>query len=197
MIRQNCLLHALLLCGALAACMRGDGAAADSGAVTPPPDSSVAAIPPDDGTFTVNDSGAGPLRIGMTFAEAAVALGGAVPDTARLERACAHVPLDGVPRGALLMWVEGRIARIDVDSTSITTAQGARVGDSGERIRSLYAGRIVEKPHKYDERGRYLVVPSQSSGSDSLALVFETDGAQVTRYRVGRQPEVEWVEGCS
>ena len=28
-------------------------------------------------------------------------------------------------------------------------------------------------------------------------LVFETDGERVTRYRAGRLPEVEWVEGCA
>jgi hypothetical protein len=27
--------------------------------------------------------------------------------------------------------------------------------------------------------------------------VFETDGQRVTNYRVGRKPEVQWVEGCS
>ena len=197
MMRRSSLTHVLLLCIAAAACTRADRAGAESGAVTPPPDSPVATTPPGGDSFAVHDSGAGPLRIGMTFAAAAAALEGTVPDTARLERACSYVALDGVPPGVLLMWVDGRIARIDVDSSSVPTAQGARVGDSAERVRSQYAGRVVEKPHKYDERGRYLVVPSQSSGPDSLALVFETDGAKVTRYRVGRQPEVEWVEGCS
>jgi hypothetical protein len=30
----------------------------------------------------------------------------------------------------------------------------------------------------------------------ALRLVFETEGARVTRFRVGRRPAVEYVEGC-
>lgn len=179
-------------------CARADSAAADSAVAVTRADDTPAGAPVDSGgAFAVHAAGAGPLRVGMTFAEAATALKGAVPDTNGLERACSYVPLDGLPPGLLVMWVEGRIARIDVDSISIATAEGARLGDDEARIRTLYAGRVTEKPHKYDDRGRYLVVPAPATGRDSLALVFETDGAKVTRYRVGRQPQVEWVEGCS
>lgn len=191
------IVRALLIGIALTACTRGDRATSDSSAAPPDADTAPIAPPPVAGAFVVHDSGAGPLRIGMTFVEAAAAMASALPDTARLERACSYVSLDGLPPGVLLMWVDGRIARIDVDSASIATALGARVGDSGDRIRTLYSGRLTEQPHKYVEGGRYLVVRPQAPTRDSLALVFETDGARVTRYRVGRQPEVEWVEGCS
>ena len=59
---------------------------------------------------------------------------------------------------------------------------------------ALYGGRVKSEPHKYVRGGHYLVVPSPAD-SDAQ-LVFETDGKRVTSYRVGRLPEVRWVEGC-
>ena len=32
---------------------------------------------------------------------------------------------------------------------------------------------------------------------DGVAIIFETDGAEVTSFRAGRLPPVRWVEGCS
>jgi len=133
----------------------------------------------------------------MTFAEAATALHVSLPDTSKIDRACSYVKLGSVPDGIILMWVEGRLARLDVTKPTISTELGARVGDSDTRIRRLYDGRFTEKPHKYVTEGKYIVVSAPMAGDGSLRLVFETDGAKVTRYRVGREPEVEWIEGCS
>ncbi|HZF68866.1 MAG TPA: hypothetical protein VEZ47_12565, partial [Gemmatirosa sp.] len=88
----------------------------------------------------------------------------------------------------------GRIARVDVDTLPVATSVGARVGDDEARIDSLYAGRVTVRPHKY-EAGRYLVVTPDRADT-TLAIVFETSGGRVTRYRAGRRPMVEYVEGC-
>ena len=89
---------------------------------------------------------------------------------------------------------EGRIARVEIDSAGIATAAGARVGDTEERIRSLYPGRVTVTPHKYED-GHYLTV--NAADDSSFAIVFETSKGRVTRYRAGRRPAVELVEGCS
>ena len=58
----------------------------------------------------------------------------------------------------------------------------------------LYRGRVKTEPHKYVQGGHYLIV---TSPTDTMhQIVFETDGKRVTTYRVGRTPEVRWVEGC-
>jgi hypothetical protein len=90
------------------------------------------------------------------------------------------------------MVIEGRIARIDVDSATIATTAGARVGDSEQHIRELYGERLITSPHKYVE-GHYLTVTPRDTAH---RILFETDGQRVTRYRAGRVPEVEWVERC-
>jgi hypothetical protein len=144
-------------------------------------------------TWTVTEMGWGPVRAGMSVADARAALGGKLSEPAN--RQCDYVkPLDGPP-GVQLMVVGDQIARVDVIDTTVATAAGARVSDDEARIGALYPGRVRSGPHKYVE-GHYLVV-RRGTGADSVyRLVFETDGKRVTRFRGGRLPEVEWVEGC-
>ena len=87
----------------------------------------------------------------------------------------------------------GRVARVDVDSAGTATDAGARVGDAEADVQRAYGGRAVVTPHKY-ETGHYLTVTD--AADSAFALVFETRGGTVTRYRAGRRPQVEYVEGC-
>ncbi|MBC8145708.1 MAG: hypothetical protein H7X80_08980 [bacterium] len=149
----------------------------------------------------VRPSGWGPIHFGMTIDD----LHRVRPDlddstvSAIPGGQCYHlrVPPDtssaGIPTDLLLMINEGRVARIEVRDSITETVEGARVGDSEARIRSLYAGRLRVEPHEYVD-GHYLIV---MQGDNKHRIVFETDGKRVTRYRAGRHPEVEWVEGCS
>jgi hypothetical protein len=144
--------------------------------------------------WTLTETGWGPIRAGMSVADARAALGAAVPEPNNRE--CDHVRPPAGPAGVLLMVVDGQVARVEVTDTTVATAAGARVGDPEARVRALYPGRVQTTPHKYVD-GHYLVV-RRGPGADSLyALVFETDGRRVTRFRGGRFPEVGWVEGCS
>jgi hypothetical protein len=144
---------------------------------------------------TVTERGLGPLRAGMTLAEARRALGDAlVVPKGTDTTGCAYVRWLGAPRATRVMIDEGRIARIEIDSTNVATAAGARVGDSEERIQQLYPGRVKVTPHKYVE-GHYLTV--NAADDSSFAIVFETEKGQVTRYRAGRKPAVGFVEGCA
>ncbi len=102
----------------------------------------------------------------------------------------------GIPEGVSVMVVKGKIARIDVDTGSVTTEDGAKIGDSEDRIKSIYGEEVRVEPHKYNEGWHYLTVMGDSA-SAGKALVFETDGKRVTMFRGGRLPEVKWVEGCS
>ena len=88
------------------------------------------------------------------------------------------------------------MARVDVTKPGVRTREGAQVGDPEAAVLKLYEGRVAVTPHKYSgPQGHYLTV---TTPGDSLhRIVFETDGATVQNYRVGRLPEVEWVEGCS
>ena len=164
-------------------------AASDSNAA---PGTTPTTTPATDSTVT--EHGLGALRVGMTFAEAKQALAGALAMPLETSTGCDYATWHGGPRGVHVMVDEGRIARVEIDSVGIATAAGARVGDTEERIRSLYPGRVTVTPHKYED-GHYLTV--NAADDSSFAIVFETSKGRVTRYRAGRRPAVELVEGCS
>lgn len=146
----------------------------------------------------VTPRGIGALRAGMTFAEADAALGGAlvVPATEDTTT-CGYLEWRDGPPGVLVMMDLHRIGRVDVDTSAIATAEGARVGDTESRILNLYEGRVAVTPHKYVEDGHYLTVTPADPADSAYRIVFETKDGRVTRYRAGVLPSVRYIEGCS
>ncbi len=147
--------------------------------------------------LALSEDGLGQIQIGMTLDEAVNM--GLLNERPDMKQACDFVfPAvgAGIPFGVNVMVVKGKIARIDVDTGTVATEDGAKIGDSEDRIKSIYGDELKITPHKYIEAGHYMTVLGDSA-SAGKALVFETDGKQVTMFRAGRIPEVEWVEGCS
>ena len=106
--------------------------------------------------------------------------------------ACAYVRAEEGLDGVLFMEVMGRIVRIDITTPGISTAEGVEVGTAVPRVLDVYGPGLTKTPHKYTDGNYFTVAPDAEH-----RIVFETDRQYVTRYRVGRVPEVEWVEGCS
>src|SRR5258705_1316304 len=146
--------------------------------------------------LALNEDGLGQIQIGMTLDEAVNM--GLLNERPDIKQACDFAfPAvgAGIPFGVNVMVVKGKVARIDVDTGTVTTEDGAKIGDSEDKIKSIYGDELKVSPHKYIEGGHYLTVMGDSA-SAGKAMVFETDGKQVTMFRAGRIPEVEWVEGC-
>lgn len=179
-------------CALLAACAPAGEQGTDS--VNASDSAAISPMTSADAQWVVTPRGAGPAVAGMPAADAAALLGVPLPATTA-DAPCVYLRGGAEPPGLMLMINNGTLARIDVDSGSTATAEGARIGDTEERIKSLYPGQVTVQPHKYTA-GHYLVV--KPSGADTaLRLVFETDSVRVTSFRAGRLPEVQWVEGCS
>jgi hypothetical protein len=146
--------------------------------------------------LALSEEGLGQLQIGMTLAEAVNM--GLVNERPDMKSACDFVfPAvgAGIPFGVNVMVVKGKIARIDVDTGTVTTEDGVKIGDTEDRVKSVYGDELQVQPHKYIEGGHYMTVKGDSA-SAGKAIVFETDGKRVTMFRAGRIPEVQWVEGC-
>src|SRR3546814_4020720 len=80
------------------------------------------------------------------------------------------------------MFEDGKFVRYDVGTGREIAPGGGKVGMGVDEIRSLYAGRVEETPHKYVEGGKYLGVEDISGGKGKL--VFATDGdGKVTSWR--------------
>jgi hypothetical protein len=187
----------LSLAAILVACLSctrdAERAGTDTAAAAPPP-AAPSPTTPATGEWAITERGIGALSAGATIDEAQAALGGRLELRANANPECDYATIRGAPSDVLVMITQGRIARIDVRSAGVETAAGAKVGDTEDRIQSLYPGRVRVSPHKYVD-GHYLSVPLASD--TMFAIVFETDGTQVTRFRSGKKPEVDYVEGCS
>lgn len=91
------------------------------------------------------------------------------------------------------MFEGARVVRVDTSSPLYATAEGIRIGDTEEKVKAIYGGRLVIQGHQYDERGHYMIV---NTPEKQHAVVMETDGSKVTQIRGGLAPAVFYVEGC-
>jgi len=151
-------------------------------------------------TNTITTGGLGPVRVGMTVAEATKAAGLAIiapTNSATLASpGCGFARPDGLD-GVGFMLVDGVIVRVDIDSGPIATASGAKIGSTEQEIKDLFPDLIEVTEHAYVEGGNYLTLVPTAENLKDVRVVFETDGQVVTSYRAGRTPAVEWVEGCA
>jgi hypothetical protein len=157
--------------------------------------------------------GIGPIRVGMTVAEAeksanvtlvekGVRAGGGGcyylwPKTGPQDLSLMVTSLREENR---ILRDRDRITRVDVFSKSpITTLRGAKIGDTEARIKALYPGQIKTTRHEYtsSQGGHYLTFIPKDAADKGYRLIFETLKGRVTQFRSGKLPEVEYVEGCA
>lgn len=142
---------------------------------------------------TLGARGGGDLQVGITQALLRGRLGMARSELPVVE--CRYLEGVGHPSGIFFMLVRDSLARIDVRDTTWATDEGVRIGDTEARVTEVYGDRVTTSPHKYTgPQGHYMTVAAADTG---YRIVFETDGQRVVNWRVGRTPEVDWVEGCS
>lgn len=144
---------------------------------------------------SVTARGIGPLQMGMTLMEARAVLPGlALPpgsDASGCEFARSPALL-----GVLVMIEDGIVVRVDVDTNSVATSEGIRVGDTVSRVRSVYGSRLTATPNKYTSEPDLRV--QSSIPEDTLhEIIFETLAGKVRHYHAGRRPQVRYLEGCS
>ena len=144
--------------------------------------------------YVVSANSFGSVKIGMTISQASKVLSIRLVREDGYEGNCYYVkPIRGF-KGIGFMMSGKRIARIDIDSQQYTTANGARLGSSEAQIKRLYKGQIKISQHSHVDSGHYLIVTPTNS---THKIIFETDGKKVTTFRVGKYPEVGFIEGCS
>lgn len=86
---------------------------------------------------------------------------------------------------------DGIVTRGDAKA-GVRNSGRVNVGMSLARVKVLHPGIRIE-PHKYDDKGHYLILDSADGSS---AILFEEGGGKVTDIRAGKKPSVEYVEGC-
>jgi hypothetical protein len=160
---------------------------------TPTPATPDTSRPAQSTSWTVNEAGIGPIRAGMTVAQANKAVGGGFSAPPGAGDGCTYAVLTKAPKGVAVMLENGKVARVEVRSGDVATANGARIGDTELKVMALYSGKVTTTPHKYLPNGHYMTVAPTAANN---RIVFETDGSKVINYRSGQQPQVEYVERC-
>jgi hypothetical protein len=115
--------------------------------------------------------------------------------TAKKLKTCPGPPV-GVPHqpGIGLMILDGRVARVDIDSASIRTAEGIHIGDFEAHALQVYGTRLKAEPTFYvSDGGHYLTLLSNDR---KLGIRFETADGKITRYYAGIANAISFVEGC-
>jgi len=139
--------------------------------------------------------GLAPVKIGMTKAQAAKALGHSLEinsEASEDEASCSQA--ENPTNGKIGYMFHGfRVVRIDVEDKNVTTPEGATVGSSEARLKKLYGKRATFSPHPYlGDEGHYVTVTYSHT-----KMIFETDKGRVTSFRVGLPGPVDYIEGCA
>ena len=166
------------------------------------PADSPGAVTPNAESWVVRPDSFGPLPLGVPLAQAESALGTTLRTGLPELEGCSEVRPSVLPSGVSLMIIRDTagtpvtLERVDVHTPGTRTREGVGVGDAEDSVLAVYRGRVQVQPHKYTgPEGHYLVV---THPRDTLFLIiFETDGRHVTRFRAGRKPAVQYVEGCA
>lgn len=198
----------ILLTLALSACKAERDAQDDTGAAAaqaPPMDQPAEDVPPATappaasapGPVPGTYAGYGETRFGMSADEVRQKWDGELEGAASEGSTCYYLrpkQADGAGWPAL-MFEDGKFVRYDVETIADVAPGGGQIGMGIDDIKTAYAGRVEEQPHKYVEGGKNLRIESADGAS---AIVFETDAAgKVTDWHVGVPPQVDYVEGCS
>lgn len=141
---------------------------------------------------TIGLSGHGGVAFGMDLAQANAALGEPLDAPAT---GCALVAPASAGASPSFQWmvVDGVLVRIDALTDAAIADGGGRIGMTSDELRTRYPDAVDEGPQKYDPEGRVWTV----GAADATHFVFELDASgHVATWRVGRAPEVDWVERC-
>ncbi|HEY4217913.1 MAG TPA: hypothetical protein VGM67_12300 [Gemmatimonadaceae bacterium] len=183
----------IVMLSAAVACAKAPPRAADTQHVSTAPDARTST--PDTGT-SVSPQGYGAVRIGASVAQLGEAIGSKIPPShSPDELDCRYVMLAALPSGMRVMLVHDSVARIDVARPGPRTAAGVGVGDDEAHVVSMYGPRAIVRPNKYTGPVGHDIVVLDPADS-TRRLIFETDGKNIVRYRAGKQPAVDLVEGC-
>lgn len=143
--------------------------------------------------WEVSLDGVGPVKFGTTPEQAAAAL---KTSTDSDTSGCHLWRPAGAPPGLSLMFEDGKVVRVDVDSPGVVSREGVQVGASVASAMAALGPKASITPHKYeyDAGWKYLTLESADS---THGIVVEVDSHTVRTYRAGLWPAVGYVEHCS
>jgi len=202
MPRMLCLSMAATL--ALTACAPREEAATPAPVAVSPPPAPTPVVPvvadaAKNDPAVVNFDGFGPAKFGDDEEAVRQSWGRPLVAGTPAEGAtCYQLAMDPLPekgRGVSFLFEDGGFSRYDVDSTTPVAPGDIVVGATADAVKTAFGARVEEQPAKYVEGGKVLVVKPE--GDSDTRLMFDVDASGiVTSWRIGRPPQIYYVEGC-
>ena len=147
----------------------------------------------------VNFQGFGPAKFGQAEESVRISWGRPLNASEPVEgSSCLYLSPEVMPeakRGIGFMLEEAKFVRYDVDDASQIAPGNFKVGDDAADIKTAFAGRVEEAPHKYIPKGFTLTVRPEDKSEARLIFEIGEDG-KVSKWRIGVPPQVFYVEGC-
>lgn len=142
-------------------------------------------------------AGIGGFEVGRTYAEIAGATGQPVEVSNEVDvgSECVYVSIEGGPADVSGLGDPDRLRSVEVGNPAVRTKSGLGIGSTEAEVYDAFPGRVTARPHTYVQGGNYLdFVPEDTP---ERIVVFDTDGATVSYFRVGEPGWADAVEGCA
>lgn len=180
---------------ALAACGQP---AAKTGTPAAAPAAQTAAPAPAVAAPVLTPAGLGPLRIGMTDAEARAAVGAAniEADTGtEISDSCTEIKLKGDYPGVYLMINDGRLSRITLyENPTFKTDRGIATGARPAEVMAAYP-EAVSTPHEYENPPAVYLTFWTKPEKEGTRFEINHEGV-VGSIHAGDET-IQYVEGCA
>lgn len=148
----------------------------------------------------INFQGFGPAKFGGNEQDVRISWGRPLNASKPAEAStCMYLNPEVMPeakRGIGFMFEEAKFVRYDVDDISQIAPGNFKVGDAATDIKTAFAGRVEEAPHKYIPKGITLTVTPEDKSAARLIFEIGQDG-KVANWRIGVPPQIFYVEGCA
>jgi hypothetical protein len=146
----------------------------------------------------ISAEGYGPVRVGMTVAEASAALGEALTDNGpEISDGCQTYhgsPESTALEGTYFMTQDGRIARVSTVSPAPSTAENIHVGSTDAEVRTAYTG-VIEEPAHYDDPPAHSLIVWRTPNEAGIRFEINAEGV-VTAIHAGNDA-ILLAEGCA
>lgn len=143
--------------------------------------------------WRLTPEGVGPVRLGMTIDQAIAAVHPLAVDTAPAEaQGCQEFRVDG-PTPFHFLAEQGRVARVSVTETGLTTARGIGPGDAEAAVRRAYGPGLINQPASFDDLPAHDLVFWASPGH-GFRFEIGQDGKVLLIHAGGKA--IQYVEGC-
>ncbi len=144
--------------------------------------------------WVLSPDGLGPLKIGMSEAQAAAALGAKLSAADLPDDACEERGVVGM-KGLVLMFQQHRLTRISlVRGSRFKTDKGLGYGATETQVRAAYGAALKTEPNAYDDEPALYLTWWSKPGRRGIR--YSTDAHRVVQGVDAGDDSIRYIEGC-